>query len=67
MLNTKTKDAITKYWDERYKLEKDLITKVADFSEKELDEAEEYMNLKEEQFSFAVDAYIRQVVADNNF
>ena len=67
MLDTKTKDAITKYWDERYKIEKDFITKVSDFPQKELDEAEKYMDLKEEQFSFAIDAYIRQVVADNNF
>lgn len=67
MLDAKTKDAITKYWDERYKLEKDFLTKVSDFSQKELDEAEKYMDLKEEQFSFAVDAYIRQIVADNNF
>lgn len=67
MLDTKTKDAITKYWDERYKLEKDFLTKVSEFPQKELDEAEKYMDLKEEQFSFAVDAYIRQIVADNNF
>ena len=67
MLNTKTKDAITKYWDKRYELEKDFITKAADFSEKEMDEALEFWDLKKEQNSLAVGAYIRQVVADNNF
>ena len=66
MLNTKTKDAITKYWDERYKLETDLLTKVVDLSEREFNIALRYMDLKEEQFSFAIEAYIRQLAADND-
>lgn len=65
MLDAKTKEAINKYWDKRFELEKNLISAFLN-STKGTEEICKYMDLKDSQFDYAVKAYVCQVAADND-